>query len=289
MSSRTHRLVCDAQEAMARLDEIAAHSPFRSTWAWSVQLREIQRSAHLDRGHFALREVLFAHLPGFKRHDAERDLDRYLMATGIALGSSVETPDGVSAGQTVTLKRLRAWADTHETLATTAKVAIAHHHLLTAHAIHEDRGHVARLHVGMELARLGLLREQWLPVSAWIDRNLDEYRDHVVLASKTGQLEPLRRVLRPRRDGVLPLGDQAHHARGRTPPAPDSISALTQKQQDAGNSGLHAQHPDVQQPSSRRRVQDVGPRDPRRHRGSRRPRRARADRYIHLRPSVLPA
>ncbi|OLR92688.1 hypothetical protein BJP25_21945 [Actinokineospora bangkokensis] len=51
-------------------------------------------------------------------------------------------------------------------------------------------GHIARLYVGLQLAASGVLSAQVLPISAWIDRNSDQYAEQIRRVVATGEYEP---------------------------------------------------------------------------------------------------
>ena len=214
LSPVTYRLLADAQEALGRLDEIVHHSALRSRWARSVQTREIQRSAHLDGVHVALREVLLAYLPGVKSGQAaEPDLARYLHSTDLALSdcmsaggellqqmvaaaTDVQTGDSrqrashdqVSANKCV--RRLLGWTHQENSLPVLARLAIATCYLQVSGMLGAHAGHLGRLYLGTELVRGGLLRAPWLPLSTWIDTHHEQYNEHVAQVAATGQVDP---------------------------------------------------------------------------------------------------
>lgn len=203
LSPTTYRLLADAQETVGRLDEIIQRCPLRSSWARSVQMREIQHSAHLDGVHVALREVVVAHLPGHRGEQAiEPDLAEYLRSTGLVLSggaaacvdllveqtAAVAAGGGSGGGNTV-LRRLLAWANDTDALPVLARLALATCYLQVSGLLRGRAGHVGRLYLGTELVRGGLLGEPWFPLSTWIDAHHEQYREQIDQAVATGEFD----------------------------------------------------------------------------------------------------
>ncbi len=210
----TYRLLADAQEALGRLDEIVHRSPLRSLWARSVQTREIQRSAHLDGVHVALREVLLAYLPGVKSGQAaESDLARYVRSTDLVLSDSTSAGgellqemtaaatdaragDGRhrsshdQASRNKVVRRLLAWTRQENSLPMLARLAIATCYLQVSDMLDAHAGHLGRLYLGAELVRGGLLRAPWFPLSTWIDTHHELYQEQVAQVAATGRVDP---------------------------------------------------------------------------------------------------
>ncbi|HEX5403138.1 MAG TPA: hypothetical protein VFX16_12630 [Pseudonocardiaceae bacterium] len=211
LSPATYRALADAQEALGRLDEVIHVSPLRAWWARSVQVREIQRSAHLDGVHVALREVLLAALPRgsrTQRVSIEPDLADYLCVTDLALGSAAsgellertaaraaEDARGRGyggAGNTV-FQHLLAWNHDATALPVIARLALTTCYLQGSELLHGRAAHAGRLYLGTELVRGGLLREPWFPLASWMDTHRERYRKHIDQAIITGEVDELIR------------------------------------------------------------------------------------------------
>lgn len=66
------------------------------------------------------------------------------------------------------------------------KLALGYLHLTLLQPFKAGNGHLARLYVGLELARSRVLRGQLLPISAWLDGNQNEHRTQVLQFAQTG-------------------------------------------------------------------------------------------------------
>ncbi|WNV84731.1 Fic family protein [Umezawaea sp. Da 62-37] len=69
-----------------------------------------------------------------------------------------------------------------------AKMAIAHYHLEVLQPFPAANGHVARAFSTLEMVRSGLLRDQILPLSPWLDDNLEEYQRQIRAVVDTGEI-----------------------------------------------------------------------------------------------------
>ncbi|WP_253835349.1 Fic family protein [Actinokineospora globicatena] len=231
LSSRTHRALADAQEALGRLDEATVRLLDPSALVRATQVREVQRSARLDGISTALLEVLVSQLPGVRPETAvEPAISSYLRAgdTGfaaldagvtdhVALMSSVAaafagvdtagtdiwrtdhswlggtdpfllaSPPG--AASRAAFEQFAAWSSGETEIPVLAKVALGHFFHEVVRPFRHGNGHIARLYVGLELARSGVLRGQVLPLSTWIDRNLTEYRARIRRLADEGDYE----------------------------------------------------------------------------------------------------
>jgi cell filamentation protein, protein adenylyltransferase len=68
------------------------------------------------------------------------------------------------------------------------RMAIAHYQLEVLQPFPTANGHIARAFSTLEMIDSGLLRDQILPLSAWLDDNLDEYQRQVRAVVDTGQI-----------------------------------------------------------------------------------------------------
>ncbi len=60
-----------------------------------------------------------------------------------------------------------------------ARIALAHLHLELLQPYPEANGHLARLFSSLEMVRTGLLRDQILPLSYWLDTHRRQYHEHI--------------------------------------------------------------------------------------------------------------
>ncbi|MCB1031343.1 MAG: Fic family protein, partial [Acidimicrobiales bacterium] len=71
-----------------------------------------------------------------------------------------------------------------------ARVAMAHYQFETLHPFTDGNGRLGRLVAILHLIREGALRSPVLSVSPWLKDHADEYRDHLLAVSKTGDWAP---------------------------------------------------------------------------------------------------
>lgn len=71
-----------------------------------------------------------------------------------------------------------------------ARVAMAHYQLETLHPFTDGNGRVGRLVVILQMMREGALVAPVLSVSPWLNDRADEYRDHLLAVSTTGDWAP---------------------------------------------------------------------------------------------------
>lgn len=71
-----------------------------------------------------------------------------------------------------------------------ARVAMAHYQFETLHPFTDGNGRVGRLVAVLQLLREGALRSPVLSVSPWLKDRADEYRDHLLAVSTTGDWGP---------------------------------------------------------------------------------------------------
>lgn len=71
-----------------------------------------------------------------------------------------------------------------------ARVAMAHYQLETLHPFTDGNGRVGRLVAILQVMREGALRSPVLSVSPWLKDHADEYRDHLLGVSITGDWAP---------------------------------------------------------------------------------------------------
>ncbi|WP_346660179.1 Fic/DOC family N-terminal domain-containing protein [Amycolatopsis sp. QT-25] len=88
-----------------------------------------------------------------------------------------------------TAQQWQEWVRAEHDLPLVAKVAIGHPQLELIHPFAGGNGYVARLYVSLELVRAGVLRDQILPLSRWLDRYRDEYYQKLRAIVDTGSFE----------------------------------------------------------------------------------------------------
>jgi Fic family protein len=71
-----------------------------------------------------------------------------------------------------------------------ARVAMAHYQFETLHPFTDGNGRVGRLVAILQMMREGALRSPVLSVSSWLKDRADEYRDHLLAVSATGDWAP---------------------------------------------------------------------------------------------------
>lgn len=71
-----------------------------------------------------------------------------------------------------------------------ARVAMAHYQFETLHPFTDGNGRVGRLVAILQMMREGALRSPVLSVSPWLKDRADEYRDHLLAVSATGDWAP---------------------------------------------------------------------------------------------------
>lgn len=69
-----------------------------------------------------------------------------------------------------------------------ARLAMAHYQFETLHPFTDGNGRVGRLVTVLQVLREGALRSPVLAVSPWLEEHADEYRDHLLAVSCTGDL-----------------------------------------------------------------------------------------------------
>lgn len=71
-----------------------------------------------------------------------------------------------------------------------ARIAMAHYQFETLHPFTDGNGRVGRLVTVLQMLREGVLREPVLALSPWLEEHSDEYRDHLLAVSCTGEWAP---------------------------------------------------------------------------------------------------
>lgn len=86
------------------------------------------------------------------------------------------------------LEQWSTWLRDEDRQPRTAQIAIAHYQLEVLQPFPTANGHVARLFSLLELVRAGLLRDQVLPLSVWLDDAMPDYRRQLRAVVDTGMI-----------------------------------------------------------------------------------------------------
>jgi Fic family protein len=70
------------------------------------------------------------------------------------------------------------------------RVALAHYQFETIHPYHDGNGRVGRLAIVLQLIREKALSQPVLSISPWLKEHEDEYKDHLLSLSRTGDWDP---------------------------------------------------------------------------------------------------
>ncbi|MFC6091113.1 Fic family protein [Saccharothrix lopnurensis] len=84
------------------------------------------------------------------------------------------------------LEQWSTWSREEDGQPRSARIAIAHYQLEVLQPFPTANGHVARLFSLLELVRTGLLRDQVLPLSVWLDDAMPDYRRQLRAVVDTG-------------------------------------------------------------------------------------------------------
>ena len=90
--------------------------------------------------------------------------------------------DGVSSWE--------KWVNENDDLPLLVKVALAHYQFETLHPFSDGNGRLGRLIITLQLMQAGALKHPILNLSPWLEPRRDEYIDHLLEVSATGNFEP---------------------------------------------------------------------------------------------------
>ncbi|MEV0679842.1 Fic family protein [Actinosynnema sp. NPDC050436] len=88
------------------------------------------------------------------------------------------------------LEQWSTWVREEREQPRVAKIALAHYQLEVLQPFPAANGHVARVFSMLEMVRAGLLRDQVLPLSVWLDDTLPEYQEEIRAVVDTGMVHP---------------------------------------------------------------------------------------------------
>jgi Fic family protein len=81
-----------------------------------------------------------------------------------------------------------AWVDSGCEAPLLARIALGHYQLAVLSPV-ANADHLARLYITLALIREGALRDPLLPVSEWLSRHRDDYREHILGMVHKGDLD----------------------------------------------------------------------------------------------------
>lgn len=90
-------------------------------------------------------------------------------------------------------ERWVAWLtdeDARRNIQLIARIAMAHYQFETLHPFTDGNGRLGRLIAVLQMLRESALRSPVLAVSPWLEERADEYRDHLLAVSETGDWAP---------------------------------------------------------------------------------------------------
>jgi Fic family protein len=91
-----------------------------------------------------------------------------------------------SADIQAALAQLVTWTGADCPLPLVGKLALGHYQFTVLQPFQLGNGHLARLYIGLELARAEVLRGQILPISMWLDRHRDQHQAQIRRVVDTG-------------------------------------------------------------------------------------------------------
>ncbi len=81
------------------------------------------------------------------------------------------------------------WVNTPPKLPVVVECALSHYQFETLHPFSDGNGRIGRLSIVLELLLRGALEEPVLTVSPWLEERRDEYQDHLLRVSMTGDFD----------------------------------------------------------------------------------------------------
>ncbi|MFC4858734.1 Fic family protein [Actinophytocola glycyrrhizae] len=90
--------------------------------------------------------------------------------------------DGVSAWE--------KWINSEQEMPTLVKVALSHYQFETLHPFSDGNGRIGRLAITLQLIEEKVITHPILNLSPWLEPRRDDYIDHLLNVSKTGDFDP---------------------------------------------------------------------------------------------------
>lgn len=82
------------------------------------------------------------------------------------------------------------WVNSEQEMPTLVKLALAHYQFETLHPFSDGNGRIGRLIITLQLIEEGILGFPVLNLSPWLEPRRDDYIDHLLSVSKTGDFDP---------------------------------------------------------------------------------------------------
>lgn len=125
-------------------------------------------------------------------YDAGRLRERYVCfgdrGRGIGESRFVPPPHGDALVEGVS--DWEKWINSDQEMPTLVKVALSHYQFETLHPFSDGNGRIGRLVITMQLMQEGILEYPVLNLSPWLEPRRDDYIDHLLEVSKTGNFDP---------------------------------------------------------------------------------------------------
>jgi Fic family protein len=138
-----------------------------------------------------LQEILVLHTRG-DAYDAGRLRERLVCigdrGRGIEQSRFVPPPPGDILIQGVS--DWEKWINYDHEMSLLVKVALAHYQFETLHPFSDGNGRIGRLTITLELIEEGVLKYPILNLSPWFEPRRDDYIDHLLNVSKSGNFDP---------------------------------------------------------------------------------------------------
>ena len=88
------------------------------------------------------------------------------------------------------LEQWQAWLERDVQLPPPVRAAMAHYQFESLHPFGDGNGRLGRLVIALQLMRAGILPEPALTISPWLRGRRDEYQEHLLQVSKSGDWSP---------------------------------------------------------------------------------------------------
>jgi len=82
------------------------------------------------------------------------------------------------------------WINTEQEMPTLVKVALSHYQFETLHPFSDGNGRIGRLAITLQLIEEKIITHPVLNLSPWLEPRRDDYIDHLLTVSKTGDFDP---------------------------------------------------------------------------------------------------
>jgi Fic family protein len=82
------------------------------------------------------------------------------------------------------------WINGDQEMPTLVKVALGHYQFETLHPFSDGNGRIGRLIITLQLIEEGIIAHPILNISPWLEPCRDDYIDHLLSVSRTGEFDP---------------------------------------------------------------------------------------------------